>query len=82
MFLKKCKPQLHRCKGGGLQAWWALYNDSPLFDAGQALSNLPASSGAVERVWSSASFIMAERCRLSSEHLEQELILRWNTPRV
>jgi hypothetical protein len=53
--------------------WHALYADSCLSKIGEVLSPLPASAARVERVWSTASFITAERERLSAEHLREEV---------
>ena len=60
------------------QAFWLMYKDSPLYPIAHILASVPSSTGAVERVWSKACFIVSERERLSHEHMKEELMLSCN----
>ena len=64
--------------GMDLSSYWTLFKDTSLWKLGLLAASLPATAADVERVWSAASFVVEARERLSSEHLRQEVYIRWN----
>ena len=58
--------------------WSFYYKESPLAELGVRFCSLPASSAAVERLWSAADFQCAGRERITAKHLFHELFVRIN----